>query len=77
LALAYQAARDLGTMPAVLNAANETSVDMFLKEKINFLTIPKIVEKVMRSHKRIANPGLNQIMRADAWAREEARRLAG
>ena len=77
LALAYQAARDLGTMPAVLNAANETSVDMFLKEKINFLTIPKIVEKVMRAHARIANPGLNQIMRADAWAREEARRLAG
>ena len=76
LALAYQAARDLGTMPVVLNAANETSVDRFLKKKINFLTIPKIVEKVMRAHARVASPNLNQIMRADAWAREEALRLA-
>jgi 1-deoxy-D-xylulose-5-phosphate reductoisomerase len=76
LALAYQAARDLGTMPVVLNAANETSVDRFLKKKINFLTIPKIVEKVMRAHARVASPNLNQIMCADAWAREEALRLA-
>jgi len=77
LALAYQAARDLGTMPAVLNAANEASVDRFLKKKINFLTIPKIVQKVMQRHARIANPNLNQIMCADAWAREEAMALAG
>lgn len=77
LALAYQAARDLGTMPAVLNAANEASVDRFLAKKINFLTIPKIVEKVMQRHSRIASPNLNQIMRADAWAREEALALAG
>ncbi|MDP2927784.1 MAG: hypothetical protein Q8N80_03165 [Candidatus Omnitrophota bacterium] len=75
LELAYQAARDLGTMPAVLNAANEASVDRFLAKKINFLTIPKIVEKVMQRHARIASPNLNQIMCADAWAREEAMRL--
>jgi 1-deoxy-D-xylulose-5-phosphate reductoisomerase len=77
LGLAYQAARDLGTMPAVLNAANESSVESFLKKKINFLTITKIVEKVMQRHRRIACPDLNQIMRADAWAREEAASLAG
>jgi len=77
LRLAYQAARDLGSMPAVLNAANETSVDRFLAKKINFLTIPKIVEKVMQRHTRIASPNLNQIMCADAWAREEAIALAG
>ncbi|MCX5698874.1 MAG: 1-deoxy-D-xylulose-5-phosphate reductoisomerase [Candidatus Omnitrophica bacterium] len=77
LELAYQAARDLGTMPAVLNAANEASVDRFLAKKINFLTIPKIVQKVMRRHARIASPNLNQIMRADAWARQEALALAG
>ncbi|MDP3042583.1 MAG: 1-deoxy-D-xylulose-5-phosphate reductoisomerase [Candidatus Omnitrophota bacterium] len=76
LAFAYQAARDLGTMPAVLNAANEASVDRFLAKKISFLTIPKIVEKVMRRHTRIASPNLNQIMCADAWAREEALALA-
>jgi len=77
LALAYQAALDLGSMPAVLNAANEASVDMFLKRKIKFLAIPKIVEKVMRSHTKIVSPNLNQIMRADAWAREEAYSVAG
>ncbi|PIQ87853.1 MAG: 1-deoxy-D-xylulose-5-phosphate reductoisomerase, partial [Candidatus Omnitrophica bacterium CG11_big_fil_rev_8_21_14_0_20_43_6] len=76
LELAYQAARDLGTMPAVLNAANEASVDSFLKKKIKFLTIPKIVEKVMRRHVKIANPNLNQIICADAWAREEVLGLA-
>ena len=76
LALAYQAARDLGTMPAVLNAANEESVNNFLNRKINFLTIPKIVEKVMRRHTRIARPDFTDIMKADIWAREEARRLA-
>jgi 1-deoxy-D-xylulose-5-phosphate reductoisomerase len=76
LALAYQAARDLGTMPAVLNAANEASVDGFLKKKINFLSIPKIVEKVMRRHAKIASPDLDDIMEADAWARQEAVALA-
>ena len=72
LGLAYQAARELGTMPAVLNAANEVSVNNFLNKHINFLAIPKIVEKVMRRHRRITNPGLVDIMAADAWAREEA-----
>jgi 1-deoxy-D-xylulose-5-phosphate reductoisomerase len=76
LALAYQAAQDLGTMPAVLNAANETSVARFLAKKIDFLTIPKIVEKVMQRHRGISSPNLNQIMCADAWAREEALALA-
>lgn len=72
LGLAYQAARQLGTMPAVLNAANEVSVNNFLNKRIEFLAIPRIVEKVMRRHRRIVNPGLADIMAADAWAREEA-----
>lgn len=77
LGLAYRAASELGTMPTVLNAANEESVNYFLNKKINFLTIPKIVEKVMRSHTKITNPGLIDIMAADSWAREEAKRIAG
>jgi len=72
LGLAYQAARQLGTMPAVLNAANEVSVNKFLNKRINFLAIPKIIEKVMRRHTRIVNPDLSDIISADAWAREEA-----
>ncbi len=75
LMLAYQAARELGTMPAVLNAANEESVDYFLNKRINFLTIPKIVEKVMRAHAKITDPSLAQVLAADAWAREEVGRL--
>ncbi|MDD5561098.1 MAG: 1-deoxy-D-xylulose-5-phosphate reductoisomerase [Candidatus Omnitrophica bacterium] len=77
LKLAYRAAEDLGTMPAVLNAANEVSVHSFLNKRIDFLSIPEIVEKVMRRHRRIADPDLTQIMAADAWAREEAVCLAG
>jgi len=76
LALAYQAARQLGTMPAVINAANEVSVNNFLNKRIDFLAIPKIIEKVMRRHARIANPDLSDIMSADSWARKEAAVLA-
>ena len=73
LGLAYRAARELGSMPAVLNAANEESVDGFLSKRINYLTIPKIVAKVMQRHQRIDNPDLVQVVQADAWARQEAR----
>ncbi|PIQ90111.1 MAG: 1-deoxy-D-xylulose-5-phosphate reductoisomerase [Candidatus Omnitrophica bacterium CG11_big_fil_rev_8_21_14_0_20_41_12] len=76
LRLANQAAQELGSMPAVLNAANEESVNFFLNGKINFLTIPKIVEKVMRAHAKITNPGLADIFACDRWAREEAKRGA-
>ncbi len=75
LGLAYQAAKDLGTMPAVLNAANEESVGSFLNKRIKFLDIPKIVAKVMRRHRRLACPDLRQVLQADAWAREEARSI--
>lgn len=75
LILAYQAAQELGTMPAVLNAANEESVNYFLNKRIDFLTIPKIVEKVMRAHAKITDPSLSQVLAADAWAREEVWRL--
>lgn len=73
LGLAYQAAKDLGSAPAVLNAANEVSVNSFLDKKIGFLDIAKIVYKVMRRHRRVDNPDLAQVMQLDAWAREEAK----
>jgi len=75
LGLAYQAAKELGSMPAVLNAANETSVNCFLDNKISFTDIPKIVERVMRRHKKISRPALADILQADAWAKEEAMRF--
>ncbi len=74
LGLAIRAAQDLGTMPAVMNGANEECVNYFLNKRIDFLTIPKIVEKVMRTHAKISNPILSEVISADKWAREEARR---
>ncbi|MDD5077475.1 MAG: 1-deoxy-D-xylulose-5-phosphate reductoisomerase [Candidatus Omnitrophica bacterium] len=77
LRLAYYAARELGTLPAVMNAANEICVDLFLNKKIEFLEIPEIVEKVMRRHKNVRPAGLSSAICADAWAREEALAAAG
>ncbi len=73
LGLARSAAETGGTMPAVLNAANEIAVEMFLADKIPFSGIWETVEKVMMSHKVIASPDLEAIMSADKWARESAR----
>ncbi len=73
LSYAMEASRLGGTMPVVLNAADEVAVGMFLEKKIKFTDIPKIIEKTMKKHKVINNPNLNQILKTDAWAREEAK----
>ncbi len=70
LALGYEASRLGGTMPAVLNAANEVLVDNFLSRKIGFMDIPKGIEKTMTHHRLNKKPNLNQILDADRWARE-------
>jgi len=72
LRLAYQAAGELGTMPAVMNAANEVSVEEFLKKNLKFLSIAEVIERVMRKHCNIASPDLEDILEADSWARREA-----
>jgi len=74
LKLAYEAARIGGTAPAVLNAANEIAVSLFLKRKVGFMEIPKMIEKVLKRHKPIKNPPLSEVLKVDAWAREEALR---
>jgi 1-deoxy-D-xylulose-5-phosphate reductoisomerase len=76
LALARQAARTGGTMPAVLNAANEEAVSRFLKGQIGFSGIWKLVEAVMARHTVDPNPGLGHIIEADRWARAEAQGLS-
>ena len=76
LGFAYQAAKELGTMPAVLNAANEVGVEKFLEGKINFITIPKLIEKVMGKHRNLVDPSLADILEADLWARQEAYNVA-
>ncbi len=76
LGLAYEALGHGGTMPAVMNAANEAAVGMFLERKIGFLDIYGITRKTMASHRVVPDPSLDQILEADAWAREAAAALA-
>jgi 1-deoxy-D-xylulose-5-phosphate reductoisomerase len=74
--LAYDAALAGGTMPAVLNAANEVAVNMFLEEKIKFLEIVELIERVMQQHKIIQNPELPEILEMDGWARQQTEEVA-
>jgi 1-deoxy-D-xylulose-5-phosphate reductoisomerase len=71
--LAYAAGRAGGSMPAVLNAANEQAVALFLEEKIQFLDIPKVIDKVCDKHQKdnCQSPTLEDILAADKWARQE------
>lgn len=72
LKLAIEAGREGGTYPAVLSAADEVAVELFLDKKIRFIDIPKIIEGVLLRHQNIPNPSLEDILSADSWAREEA-----
>jgi len=72
LALAVEAGREGGTCPAVLCAADETAVELFLSGRIKFTDIAVLVRQVLEQHQAIASPGLEEILAADAWAREKA-----
>jgi 1-deoxy-D-xylulose-5-phosphate reductoisomerase len=72
LALAYAALRDGGTMPAVLNGANEVAVAAFLGGRIGFREIHRIIEKTMHRHKNKRAREIGQILEVDRWARENA-----
>ncbi len=74
LNLAYEALRIGGTMPVVLNAANEVAVEMFLKSSISFAHIPRIIERAMGCHRTIYNPTLEQILLSDKETREQIKR---
>lgn len=69
--LAYAAGRAGGTMPAVLNAANEEAVAQFLEERIHFLDIPDLIEKACERHQsdRVDRPQLDDVLAVDQWAR--------
>lgn len=72
--LARRAGEVGGTLPAVLNAANEVAVEAFVNRQINFPQISETVRRTMDAHKTVAHPSLDQILEADAWARREAAR---
>ena len=73
--LAYAAGRAGGTMPAVMNAANEEAVAQFLKERIHFLDIPEVIEAACERHKPdlMDHPQLEDVLRVDQWARSAVR----
>lgn len=70
--LARRAGEVGGTLPAVFNAANEVAVDAFCNRKISFPEITTTVQRVMDTHKIVEHPSLEQILAADAWARQHA-----
>lgn len=71
LEYAYEAGRRGGTLPAVLNAANEQAIKLFLQGKINFAELPVKIKEVIDKHQLIENPTLDDILEADRWARNQ------
>ncbi|MFA5388635.1 MAG: 1-deoxy-D-xylulose-5-phosphate reductoisomerase [Candidatus Omnitrophota bacterium] len=69
IGLAYEAGKRAGTFPAVLNASNEVAVKEFIGGNIRFIDIPRVIEKVIDRHRGVKNPGLEDILEADSWAR--------
>jgi 1-deoxy-D-xylulose-5-phosphate reductoisomerase len=69
--LAYAAGRAGGTMPAVLNAANEQVVELFLQERVRYVQIADLIKHVCDRHNLISKPELEDILEADKWARNE------
>lgn len=73
--LAYEAGKKAGTWPSVLNASNEEAVREFIEGRIKFIDIPMAVEKVLGLHKGVKNPGIEDILEADKWARVKTKEM--
>ena len=67
IALAYEALKKKGTMPAVLNVANEQAVYRFLNKEIGFMDIPYIIEKACEKHDWVSNPSLDDLLYLETW----------
>ncbi|MDD5728123.1 MAG: 1-deoxy-D-xylulose-5-phosphate reductoisomerase [Victivallales bacterium] len=75
LDFAYEALRQGGTMPAVMNAANEVAVEKFRRGEIAFPKIWAAVSEVMASHQAEVQKDIETVLRADAWARKQAEKF--
>jgi 1-deoxy-D-xylulose-5-phosphate reductoisomerase len=75
LRLGYEAGRAAGTMPAVMNAANEVAVHAFLEERIAFQSIARVIEEVMTRHVPGDVSSLEMVLETDSWARSEAEEI--
>lgn len=77
LELAYEAGRKGGSMPCVLNSANEQANSLFLNHKIKYLDIERLVEDAMRAHQWVDNPTLEELLVIDQWARHYVMKRVG
>lgn len=75
LELAFRAVRKGGSLPAVLNGANEIAVEAFLSGRISFTAIPAVIEKTLDAHESFEPRTIGEVLAADRWSREEALRL--
>jgi len=75
LRLAYEALEVGGSMPAVMNAANEVAVDAFLQKRISFQGIAELIEAVCKRHQHEELTTIDRVLQADLWGRQEARTL--
>ncbi len=76
LDLAYEAGRKGGTLPVVMNAANEAAVELFLSDRIGFTQIASLVEKCMNDHLRtdfMTAFSFDDMMELDHWARQQVK----
>ena len=77
LKLAMEAGKKGGTYPAVLSAADEVAVDLFLSTRIKFTDITRLVEEALEQHQSISHPSLEEIMEVDTQTREQVALIAG
>ena len=73
--MAFDACKEGGSLPAVLNAANEIAVEAFLDERLMFPEIPNVIKKTMDRHHIDTKPDLDVIIEVDSWARAEAENI--
>ncbi len=75
LDFAFTALDKGGTLPAVMNAANEVAVEAFLNHRMGFVDVFKVIKTTMDDHSIVSSPGVPDIVAADTWAREKAGNL--
>lgn len=72
LGLAYDAVKDGGTVPAVLNVADEVAVDQFLTGKLPFIEIPEVLVHILKNHRKVDRPTFDEIVQSEKWAKNTA-----
>jgi len=77
LKLAIEAGKKGGTYPAVLCAADEAAVELFLSRRIKFTDIARLVGQAVEEHQAVSHPTLEEILAADRWAREKVKQMVG